>query len=234
MPVSVHIADVGVTKAAGLVLRPPKLGDTPGLRHREAGLAKPFGGERLPRLQLGRACLIAYWDDDASIDRFLDSEAAAPYADGWRARLEPLRAYGPWPGLDEDLPRGRKVPGHTGPSVVITLANTRLGQLPRFIPATRKAEASVAGAPGLRWGTALAKPPYLATVSVWDEDSALSDYAYPQASPHAEAMRADRAKAFHHQMTFVRFAPYELTGVLAGRNPVHGDAGSTSRTGPGS
>ena len=29
-------------------------------------------------------------------------------------------------------------------------------------------------------------------------------------------------KAFHHQMTFVRFHPYELTGRLEGRNPISG------------
>ena len=159
-----------------------------------------------------------------SIDRFLDSKAAAPYANGWRARLEPLRAYGPWPGLADDLPRARNVPDHDGPSVVITLANTRFSQLHRFLPATRRAEASVATAPGLRWGTAVAKPPFVATISIWDEDAALTDYAYPQASAHAAAMREDRSKPFHHQMTFVRLAPYELTGTLTGRNPVVDDA----------
>ena len=83
MPVSVHIADVGAAKAAQLLARPPRIADTPGLRNREVALAKPFGGELVPRLQLGRVCLIAYWDDDSSIDRFLDSPAAAPFAGGW-------------------------------------------------------------------------------------------------------------------------------------------------------
>ncbi len=224
MPVSVHIADVGPRTAARLAVRPPDTSATPGLRHRETALAKPFGGELLPRLQPGRICLLAYWDDDESIDRFLGSDAAAPYAGGWRARLEPLRAYGPWPGLPDDLPRARKVPDHDGPSVVITLANTRFTQLHRFLPATRRAEASVAAAPGLRWGTAVAKPPFVATISIWDDDAALAEYAYPHASAHAAAMQADRSEPFHHDMTFVRLAPYELTGALGGRNPVAGDA----------
>lgn len=206
------------------MVRPPNPDTTPGLRHRETALAKPFGGELVPRLQPGRACLLAYWDNDESIDRFLESTAAAPYADGWRARLHPLRAFGPWPGLPDDLPRGRTLREDDVPRVVITLANTRFSQLHRFLPATRRAEASVATAPGLRWGTAVAKPPFVATISIWDDDPALSGYAYPQASAHAAAMRDDRSKPFHHDMTFVRLAPYELTGTLTGRNPVAGDA----------
>jgi hypothetical protein len=221
MPVSVHIADVGPVAAMRLLARPLRLADTPGLRHREVALAKPLGDERLPHMQLGRICLIAYWDDDASIDAFLSSRASQPFAGGWRARLDPVRAFGPWPGLDDDLPRTRTVPTRDGPSVVITLARTRLTQFPRFMQATRRAEAAAAHAPGLRWGTAIAKPPFLATCTIWESDDALMAYAYGgEGTPHSSAMQEDRRKAFHHQMTFVRFRPYELSGHLEGRNPI--------------
>ncbi|TMK88517.1 MAG: hypothetical protein E6G57_06445 [Actinobacteria bacterium] len=145
---------------------------------------------------------------------------ASALAGGWHVRLEPLRAWGSWPGLPDDLPRRRDV-DHDGPAAVLTLGRLRLTQAPRFLRTSNRAENSVRAAPGLVWATGMARPPFVSTCSLWESTDALSAYAYDTADPaHPDAIAADRAKPFHHQEAFIRFRPYASQGSLAGRNPL--------------
>jgi hypothetical protein len=165
--------------------------------------------------------MVAFWDDDAALDRFLaDHPVAEALATGWRTRLEPLRAFGSWPGLDADVPRARAVP-HDGPAAVLTLGRFKWRRAVPFLRTSRKAELAVVDAPGLLWATGMARPPFVATCSLWESSDALSDYAYGDAGdPHPGAIAADRAKPFHHREAFIRFRPYASEGRLDGRNPL--------------
>jgi hypothetical protein len=214
---SVHIADVGATTA--FRLRPPR--GVAGLRHADLGLAALFGASIRPSPMLGRAGMIAFWDDEDALDRFLaDHPLAARLAEGWSARLEPLRAFGDWPGLPADIKRDR-VTDHDGPAIVLTLGQLRLRRAPRFLRTSAKAEAAALQAPGMVWATALARPPFVATCSVWDSTRALSTYAYGGTDPgHPAAIAADQARPFHRQSAFVRFRPISITGHLDGKNPI--------------
>src|SRR5437868_6116655 len=92
---SVHIADVGLRRMLSVLRRPPTVGSIPGLRHANVGAAAPLTGALLPKPSSGRVGLIAFWDDDSALDDFLaDHPLASLLAGGWRARLEPLRAFG--------------------------------------------------------------------------------------------------------------------------------------------
>jgi hypothetical protein len=221
MIASVHLADVGWRSTFGMLRRHPRPESVAGLRGAEMAIAAPLSGSPLPSLDLGRVALIAFWDDDDAVDRFLSRHPIAErLAGGWHARLEPLRAFGSWPGLPADLPRNRTVE-HDGPAAVITLGRLRLSQAVRFLRASNKAETGVLDAPGLTWATGLARPPVVATCSLWESWHDLSNYAYgDSARPHPSAITADRAKPFHHQSAFIRFRPYESRGHLAGRNPL--------------
>jgi hypothetical protein len=191
------------------------------LRHANVAVTAPLGGSMRPRPDLGRAALVAFWDDDAALDRFLSGHPTAEaLSGGWHIRLDPLRAHGTWPGLPEDVPRGRKV-DHDGPAAVLTLGRLRLTQLPRFLRASNKAENRVVDAPGLIWATGMARPPFVSTCSLWESTDALSDYAYGSVDPaHPDAIAAGRAKPFHHQEAFIRFRPCGSEGSLSGRNPL--------------
>ena len=68
MIASVHIADVGFPRAARRLLRAPS---SPGLRRADVAVTAPLGGPIWPSPQAGRLALVALWDDDASLDRFL-------------------------------------------------------------------------------------------------------------------------------------------------------------------
>lgn len=221
MIASVHIADVGVRSALAMQRKAPRPASTPGLRHADVALAAPLSARVIPSPQLGRVGLVAFWDDDDALDRFLaQSPVAAALADGWRVRLEPLRAFGTWPGLPSDVPAARNV-DHDGPAAVLTLGRLRLTQAPRFLRTSAKAAGAAIVAPGLRWGTALARPPFVATCSLWESADALSTYAYGHVEPaHPDAIATDREKPFHLQSAFIRFRPYGSDGSLAGKNPL--------------
>ena len=224
MPViaSVHLADVGAPAALRLLRKAPSPGQVDGLRQADVATASPLrGSSSLPRPTFGRAALIAFWDDDAALDAFVATHPVADaLAGGWHARLEPLRAFGDWPGLPPDISRDRST-DHTGPSVVLTLGRLRLTRAIRFLRTSRPAEARALAAPGFVWGSALTKPPFVATCSLWESTRALSTYAYGRSEPaHTDAIAADRAKPFHKRSAFVRFRPYRMEGRLDGRNPL--------------
>jgi hypothetical protein len=218
MIASVHIADVGSGSALRLLRRIPS---APGLRNAQVAMGARLGGSVLPSPDLGRAALVAFWDDDAALDAFLAGHpVATALAGGWHVRLDPLRAFGSWPGLPEDVPRGRKV-DHDGAAAVLTLGRLRLSQAPRFFRTSNKAENRVLGAPGLIWTMGMARPPFVGTCSLWESTDALSAYAYGTDRPaHPDAIAADRTTPFHHQQVFIRFRPYGSTGSLQGRNPL--------------
>lgn len=222
MIASVHLADVGVRSALAIARKAPPPGSIPGLRHANVGLAAPLGGSVIPSPQLGRVALVAFWDDDDSISRFVDGHPLAErFASGWHVRLAPLRAFGTWPGLPPEVPSQRNV-DHEGPVAAVTLGRPRASQLLRFLRTSSKAENRVIVAPGLTWATGIARPPsFVATCSLWESTRALSTYAYGRAEPeHPDAVAAGEAKPFHHQQAFIRFHPYGSHGGLAGRNPL--------------
>jgi len=224
MIASVHIADVGARSALGVLRTAPSPASNPGLRHANVALAAPLSRSVLPKPSLGRAGLVAFWDDDAALDRFLARDPlAATLAGGWHVRLEPLRAFGTWPGLAPDVPTDRAT-DHAGPAAVLTLGRLRITQAVRFLRTSAKAEGAVLEAPGLTWATGLARPPFVATCSLWESTKALATYAYGHGAPaHPDAIAAGETKPFHHESAFIRFRPYASTGGLDAKNPLPRD-----------
>ena len=221
MIASVHLADVGLRSALGVLRRAPRSASTPGLRHANVALTAPLSGSVLPSPAFGRVGLVAFWDDDDALDRFLsDHPMAATLAGGWHVRLDPLRASGSWPGLPSDVPTKHDVE-LDGPAAVLTLGRLRLTQTVRFFRASAKAEGAVVEAEGLIWATGLARPPFVSTFSLWQTTEALSTYAYGHREPaHTGAIAAHRLEPFHHESAFIRFRPYDSKGTLGGRNPL--------------
>jgi hypothetical protein len=217
---SVHLADVTARRAVAVLRSAPTAASAPGLRHANVAVAAPLRTSIVAAPQFRRVALVAFWNDDDALDRFLDSHAlAAAFEGGWRARLEPLRAWGTWPGLPADTPSTRNVDTH-GPAVVLTLGRLRATQIVRFLRTSAPAERAAMEAPGLTWGTALARPPFVATCSLWQSTQALSAYAFGRTPAHPDAIAADQAQPFHHQSAFIRFRPCDSTGSLGGKNPL--------------
>lgn len=217
--VSVHIADVGLPKSLRLI-RHPRPGSIPGLLHADAGLTARFGTTP-PRPSLGRVALISFWQDEVSLKQFeATHELAEELGGGLVVTGRPLRVHGTWPGLSDDVPTRRDVE-HDGPVLVLTLAKTKFSRLVPFFRASRPAEKAVVKAPGNVFASAVLRPPFISSVSLWESSKAAIDYAYSgQQAGHPEAITAGRVKPFHHQQAFIRLAIDDIRGSLAGRNPI--------------
>ncbi|MFG2139071.1 spheroidene monooxygenase [Streptomyces sp. NPDC048650] len=231
MIVSVHFADIGVRSTRAVLGACPQPGAVPGLRYAETALTGAIAAG-LPGLRPGRAALLAAWEDDAALDRFLaEDRAARRLAHGWQVRLRPIRVLGEWGPMPVELATG--APSATGPDAngpdepdgpvaVLTLGRLRLRRAVPFLRANSRASGRAAADPALLASVALARPPrFVATFSLWRSVADMSRYAYGPARPgHKEAIEGHRAKPFHHEAAFVRCRPYGARGLLDGREPL--------------
>ena len=229
MIVSLHIADVGPRAAAEVLLRAPRPQRVPGLTYVETTTTAALGEPLLPPKHFGRVGMIAAWDDDAALERFLGTyPVAAHLAGGWRVRLQPLRVFGAWAGMP-GLPSRALPVGDEEPVGVLTLGRLRLRRIADFRRSAAPAESAAIDDPALLAGTGLARPPRLvATFSLWRSAAAMREYAIGAGGPHSAAMAADRARPFHHESAFVRFRPYASEGDWDGRDPLAGLLGATT------
>jgi hypothetical protein len=219
MIATVQLADLGPATTLRATMRRPKPSDTPGLKAAEVAVFAPLALSGPPPIR--RAGLIAFWDDVDAFDRFVDNDPIGQrFSGGFQARLRPLRAHGSWPGLPADVPTSRAVQ-HDGPVVVLTLGRLRISQAVRFLRASRPAERAAAANDGMIWGSAAARPPLVATMSIWRNSQETAVFAYGQQQPaHSDAISAQQRKDFHRQSAFIRFAPIRLDGTLRGTNPL--------------
>ena len=222
MIVSVHLTDVGWLKAQRLLFQRLDATEVPGMTYAEPVFTAPLG-TRLPRPQPGRIGLIAAWDDDAAVDRFL---AAHPFgrrlADGWHARLEPVRTFGSWSGMP-GLPAKETAVNDDEPVAALTLGRLRLLRTRSFLKSGAPAERDAVANPAVIASTGLARlarPRLVSTFSIWRNAAAMREYAFGKDGSHQAAVRADRARPFHHESAFVRFRPYASQGEWDGRDPL--------------
>lgn len=222
---SFHIADVG--KLAGLRLLRLRLSrrDVPGLRYGVSTVSAPLSERLLPRPDAGRVALIAAWDDDVALERFLATHPLAQaLAGGWRTRLQATHIFGSWPPLDGLV--GEQPPMATDePVAALTIGSLRVSQAPRFFKASAAAERLAVRDPALLRGTGLARPPGLvATFSLWQSTGAMRAYAGgPSRMEHRDAVKAHASRPFHHASAFIRFRPYDAEGEWNGENPLADD-----------
>ena len=223
MIASVHIAAPGTRRALRAFGRRPDQAKVPGLQYAETVVAAPLGPGLIPKVTPSKVGLIASWDDDEYLDRFLaDPSLAGPFASGWHVRMRPLRLFGAWPRMP-GLPKAQLPVDDSEPVVVLTLGRPRVPRFPAFLRASARAEAAALGAPGLLASTGLAHPPRLvSTFSVWRSAAEMRAYAHAAAGDHLATVRADRDRPFHHESAFIRFRPHRSGGLWDGSDPLAG------------
>jgi heme-degrading monooxygenase HmoA len=228
---SVHLAATGTRRGLRTYFRgAPDPVAVPGLTYAETVLTAPLSSAVLPKPTAAEVGLIASWESDEDLDRFLaDRALAGPFASGWHVRMRPVRVFGAWPAMP-GLPEQATPVDDDEPVVVLTLGRPRATRLHSFLPTSARAEAALEGAPGLLAATGLAHPPRLvSTFSVWESAAAMRAYAHDAAGPHTAAVDADRAAPFHHESAFIRLRPYATAGLWSGHDPL---AGLISAAGP--
>jgi hypothetical protein len=222
MIVSVHLADVGPLRVQRLLFQRLDPAAVPGMTYAEPTMVGPLG-KRPPRPQLGRVGMIAAWDDDAAIDRFLESHPFGErVAGGWHARLEPRRCFGSWAGMP-GLPKKELPMDDEEPAAALTLGRLRALRIRPFLKASAPAEREAVGNPAVVALTGLTRPAWprlVSTFSIWRSAGAMREYAFGKDGPHQAAVRADRALPFQHEQAFVRFRPYASHGSWNGTDPL--------------
>jgi len=228
---SAHLADTSVL--ASLRRRAPKPADVPGLLGSRNAACAPFTPGVLPRPQLNRECLLAVWDDEASLDTFLDaSPTGRVFADGWQARMELVRAVGVWPGVEHDMvaEAGDTSRDMTGPTIAITIGTAYLRTIVPFTKVNSGLEDQFLDTPGGIWGTLMTNLPQrlVATLTIWEDSQAALDYL--RSGAHGQAIRdhydPDKDPTGHTFVTgggFFGFRPLKTSGSLSGRNPLPSD-----------
>lgn len=221
MLVSVHIADLGPLRSLKALRRPPKPGSVPGLTSAVTVIAVELAGRKIPRP--GRVAMIASWDEDSALDRFLDDDPLGTrLAEGWHVRLEPLRVFGAWPAIP-GLPDREAQTDPEEPVVVLTLGRLRLKRVRPFLRTGAPAEADAVAEPSLLASAGLARPPRLvSTFSIWRSAAEMRDYATREGGSHSAAVSSDRRRPFHHESAFIRFRPLASSGAWDGRDPLAG------------
>jgi hypothetical protein len=221
---SFHIADVGKLAGLRLLRLRPSRRNVAGLRYGVLTVTAPLNERLLARPDVGRVALIAGWDDDGSLDRFLAAHPLAQaLAGGWHTRLQATHIFGAWPPLDglvDEQPMSADEP-----VAALTIARLRFSEAPRFFKASAAAERLAVRDPALLRGTGLARPPGLvATFSLWQSTGAMRAYAGgPSGTEHRDAVKAHAERPFHHASAFIRFRPYGAEGEWNGKNPLPAD-----------
>lgn len=222
MLLSVHIAEVGFRKAVATIRRTPKPDSVQGLRFARAWAMMPLRMGMVPRIAVTGVLMLAAWDDDESLDKFLSHPRAKPYRHGWRTRMIPARSIGAMPGL-EDLPRQERPTGDH-PVAAVTRGRLRAGNLLPYFAAAAAAEREAQTHPAYIEGTTLFRLPLeIGTFTLWRNSREMLKYSignYP--GGHKNAMVVERARPMMQEMFFSRHLPYSAEGQWKGRNPLAG------------
>ncbi|GAB3820969.1 hypothetical protein GCM10028820_28180 [Tessaracoccus terricola] len=223
---SFHLARVGVPTALRALLRPPSASSVPGLRRMEAMAGMGLGAPVLSpaRMQLHRLAVFAEWSDERSLADFLTRHRLGrALAQGWHVRMQFLRRWGAvaeFAHLPEEAARSRPAE----PVVAVTLARTRLPELPRFIRWGRPVEEQVRDHPDTTLALAAMRPPRtVSTFSVWESTRAMTGMVWgrdtaPDGGRHSGAMGERERRDFHHEFTTLRFRPLSEHGSWEGRS----------------
>lgn len=223
MIASVHICAPGAASALRAFGAPPDPKAIDGLAYAETLMTAPLGASLLPKPSLSEVGLLASWQDDEHLDRFLDDRSlAGPFADGWHVRMRPTRVAGAWKAIP-GLPQTPIDVEPDEPVAVLTLGRLRKLRLIPFLRASARAEAALSGRPGLLAATGFAHPPHIvSTFSLWRSAAEMLKYAQEASGAHVAAIRHDRERPFHHESAFIRMRPYRSAGTWGTIDPLHG------------
>lgn len=223
MILTVQIADASLPGSLRILSQRPRPADVSGLRYAETLFTAPLGGRLLPAPNLGTVALLATWDDDESFEAFLSSQSLpSPLAKGWQVRMEPLRVFGSWPGMD-GLPDRQLPVADEEPVVVLTLGRLMPWRLLPFLRAALPAENDALEEQGLLASTGFGRFPNLvSTFSVWRTVAEMRRYAYDRSGSHHAAVAVDKNRPFHRHSAFIRLRPYATAGSWGGADPLSG------------
>jgi hypothetical protein len=199
------------------------LRQVPGLRFQKLLGSGAGGFGALPNLR--RYGFMAVWESEAAADGFfggypLWQQYQSRTKEIWTARLAPLKSHGLWDGVNP-FDYVEENGAAEGPLMVLTRASIRWQKTPRFWRYVAPVSATIADAPGVRAAIGLGELPVVrqATVSVWESQQVMQDYAY-RSEKHREVIKLTRQENWYGEELFARFRVLRAEGTWDGRNPL--------------
>ncbi|HXH79827.1 hypothetical protein [Nocardioides sp.] len=223
-----HLAELPSSVTVRALRRPPSGRTVDGLDHAEPLALMRLGAPVISpdRLQLRRMAVFAQWRDEAALERFLRDDALGRQLSvGWHVRLEFLRRWSALEALP-DLPVTAGEWDQDEPVVAVTVARTRLGELPRFLHWGKPVERLVRDDPAVTLALAAVRPPRtIVTFSVWRsvremEQMVHGRSAVPDPERHVAAMAERRRRDFRHEFATFRLRPLSEHGSWEGRTRI--------------
>ncbi|MEX0658171.1 MAG: hypothetical protein WD080_03475 [Egibacteraceae bacterium] len=225
--VTMHLFGVGASRVpaalARMALDRRHLAATPGCRFWKllgTGDGRTF---TVRDADLRRWGLLAVWSDPGDLVTF---ERTSPVAaawrriadERWRADLLPVRVRGTWSGRQPFRPLAAG--GDVGPVAAITRARLTAAKARTFWRAVPPVSAAVQDAWGLRLAMGIGEAPIglQGTFSLWDQERALTAYAYAGAA-HRGAVTRTATEGWYAEECFARFRVLQTTGTVDGRDP---------------
>lgn len=210
-----NLAQVPVATALSALYGPPTKDRVSGLVHAECMARMELGAPIFSpsRMQLNNLTMFAAWENEGAIDNFLtNTRLGQCFASGWHVRMRFLRRWGCMKEFDT-LPQRIDDSDANAPVVGVTLARTKLLQLPRFIRWGKPVEELVRDHPGVTLALASMRlPRTVSTFSIWTSQEEMVNMVKGHSqvrSPerHADAMRERDRRDFHHEFITLRFKP---------------------------
>lgn len=176
-----------------------------------------------PGVDVRRTAVFAVWNDESALDAFLDGHPIAQRwshaREVWTVRLRSLGGHGRWRGIDPLA--GMETGSRDGDVAILTRADVRLRASRAFGHAGREVDDELRTAPGLIDVVGIGEAPVgrLATFSLWESITAVTDFAYGMPR-HRQVIEETRNGDWYSEELFARFEPYTSTGTWNGRDPL--------------
>ena len=217
---SYHLIQAPVYSVAARLASSASLRRVQGLLHAECLLPMTLGhAVTLPgRYHLTSLVLVALWEDEAHLDRFLE---APPYRvierPHWHVRMRLYRRWGSYTGFDRATTY-TQLADPEGPVVGLTFARLRLTETLRFARWGKPVEAQVRDHPGVTRAAVAFRPlRTFSTFSLWRSERDMLDMVRGRrteldGTSHRDAMKERVRRDFHHEFTTLRFVPLSEHG----------------------
>lgn len=167
--------------------------------------------------------LLACWSSASAAEAFESGPLIRRFDNRSEERLvvelEPLSSKGFW-SRQQPFGQSQPRPTNAGPVAVLTRARIRPSKWREFwraVPAV-VADLDVGDKPLLRIGIGEAPIGLQGTFSIWQDATAITDFAYRRAA-HADVVRLTRERDWYAEELFARFAVVNAEGTYTG-NPV--------------
>lgn len=211
---SYHLLKLPFLSALRVMLFPLKSKQINGLIHAETMSAMILGSSYFSASRFFNREIIVFaqWENENSLNEFIQTKIGKQIAKGWHIRLAFLRQWGAISGFKIPNLQTETV-NEDNPVVAVTIARMKYTQIPRFLRWGRPVEQQVRDHNGTTLSLASIRyPNVISTFSIWKTQKEMTDMVHghskmSQPKRHVNAMKEHDRKDFHFEFTTLRFKP---------------------------